>query len=162
MTPQEWKEVETRLKDFFDIVKLDCDGYNISLSLERVTSMQNAIRVYINGYINSEYIFNDCEERRRFYRPVSKFVRSSKSRAKFKKGLSKKELAFIKKEHAFDIDRKYTYYLPEWNSFKAFKAHLIKHNKNIQLIKKEASGHEENRSQREGDNPPGENSIRFG
>lgn len=35
MTTEEWKETEEKLKSFYNVVKLNCDGYEISITLER-------------------------------------------------------------------------------------------------------------------------------
>lgn len=51
MTSQEWKEVEKALQSLYSLVKLNCDGYEITLCLNRITQFKNAIVIYVNGVI---------------------------------------------------------------------------------------------------------------
>jgi hypothetical protein len=129
MTSQDWKEVEKRLKSFYYIVKLNCDGYKVDLVLEQVSTMKNSIMVYVNGKFKGEWLVNDCEERRRFLRPVLKYVYSAKWRASMKK-----KPKWLQKEFP-DTNKTYTYYTPYWLSFGALKRHLIANNHSIELIR---------------------------
>ena len=129
MTPQEWKEVQAALELLYTPVNLNCDGYKVTLALMRTNQFRNAIRIYINGVIKGKWYIEDCEERRRFFRPITKSMLSPKSKAALKK-LSKKRKLELETEY------KYTYYVPEWNSFAALKRHFIKNNNSIELIRK--------------------------
>lgn len=132
MNKEEWKEIEEKLKSFFEVVKLNCDGYEVSLSLQRVSQYKNAIVVYVNGKFKHEWINKDCEESRRFLKKVSKSFYSQKQKNKYKK-LSKK----LQKELGVDVDKKYSYYLPYWTSFNSLKRQLAKENNSIKLITNE-------------------------
>lgn len=138
MTSDDWKKVEKRLENFYDIVELNCDGYKVELVLTREKPMKNNIVIYINGVIKGEWITNDCEERRRFFRPVKKYLYPQKYRASMKK-----EPKWLQREFP-NTDRTYTFYVPDWLSFKALKSHLIKNNENIELITKEQEEANEN------------------
>jgi hypothetical protein len=127
MTPQEWKVVEENLKVLYHPVKLNCDGYEVTLILEQTGQFKNAIMVYIDGVVKGKWITNDCEERRRFFQPVTKSLWSTKQLASMKK-LSKKM------RRKFEGRSKYTYFRPYWTSFQSLKKHLIKENKEIQLL----------------------------
>lgn len=130
MTPQDWKEVEERLNLFSAIVKLRCDGYEVTLVLKRISQFKNAIMVYVNGEIRGSWLAEDCEERRRFYRPRVKSLYSQKQKAALRK-VSKK---LRKKFGLPNPEAKYTFYDFYWTSFKALKCHLIKHNKSIERV----------------------------
>jgi hypothetical protein len=143
MTPQEWKEVEESLKSFYSLVKLRCDKYEITLCLERQNQFKNAIMIYVNGKIQWKWATQDCEERRRFWKPVHRYVHTQKVRAGLKK-MSKR--LRVELGDYYDPNKKFTYYTPMWTSFRALKNHLIKNNHKIELIKEESNA---NRSQTE-------------
>jgi hypothetical protein len=72
---------------------------------------------------------NESEEARKFFRKVSKSAYSKKRKEAYMK-LSKK----MRKEIGIDIDKKYSYYLADWTSFRSLKQHLIKQNTSIELM----------------------------
>ncbi|MDR9503391.1 hypothetical protein RI662_03625 [Brevibacillus agri] len=127
VSAQDWKDIEQRLKGFYDSVKLICDGYELTLVLQRIGQFHNAIAVYIDGKIDGKWMIEDCEQRRRFYCPKSKSFYSKKDMAEFKK-ISKR----IFKE--MQAKNKYVYYEPYWTSFRSLKNHLIKNNESIELV----------------------------
>jgi hypothetical protein len=131
---EEWKEIDEKLKSIFRVVELMCDGYKLSIKLERCGQFKNAIAVYINGQIKREW-YKECEESRRFFRKVSKSLYSQKEKDTFKK-MSKKTRSYLE----IDIDKQYSYYTPLWTSFNSLKRHLIKENKEISLVVKESEG----------------------
>lgn len=127
MIPRDWKEVEESLKNFWSPVKLKCDGYELTLSLERINQFKNGIMVYVNGVMKVKWMIEDCEERRRFFRSVTKSFLSPKKKAALKK-LSKKNRLQLE-----EMTRYISYY-PYWTSFRALKSHLIKNNSEIELV----------------------------
>lgn len=131
MTQEEWKEVESRLTFLKYPVKLKCDKFEIALVLERIDQFTNGIMVYVNGVFEGRWVTNDCEERRRFLRPVTKSIFS----AKHKKSLKKLPKRLRKEMGLPDPETKHTYYHFYWTSFRALKSHLIKNNCDIELVK---------------------------
>lgn len=127
LTAEEWKEIEEELKLIYSMVKLRCDGYEVSITLARVTQFKNAIVVYVNGVVKGEWLLKECEESRRFFRKVTKSVLTPKQKKSLQK-LPKK----LQKE--LGIDKTVSYYLADWTSFRALKKHLIEHNQSIELI----------------------------
>lgn len=127
MTPEDWKYVEERLKGLFSPVVLDCDGYRLHLELKRISQFKNAICFYVDGFFKVKWVLDDCEERRRFFRPITKRMLPKKA----SKGISKK---MVKQ---FGLDKTYTNYRGDWTSFRSLKSHLIKNNKEITLIREE-------------------------
>lgn len=136
MTPQDWKEVEENLKYFYTTVKLKCDGYNITLRLERISQFENGILIYVNGKMDFKWIGEDCEERRRFMQPVKKSLFSQKQKASLKK-ISKR---LRQKSGLPEPNVSYTCYRPYWKSFRSLKSHLVKNNNSIELIKEQKDG----------------------
>jgi len=133
ITAQEWKEIEEHLKSFYSTVRLNCDGYDVALRLERIDQFKNGILVYVNGELKMKWLGEDCEERRRFLRPVKKSAFSQKQKASLKK-MSKR---LRQKAGLPDPDASYTYYAPYWTSFRTLKSHLIKNNSTIELVREQ-------------------------
>lgn len=129
MTKAEWEQVEERLTRQLIPVALMCDGYHLTLKIER-SGMKLLIVAYINGTLKGEWVIAESEECRRFFRPVKKSVWSAKALARMKK-MSKRQL----KEYGLDPDETVTAYYPWWTSVKALKSHLLKHNESIELLK---------------------------
>lgn len=107
-----------------------CDGYEVTLLLGPISQFKNALLVYIGGEIRGKWLSEDCEERRRFFRSVTKSLFSPKERAAWKK-LSKKTRIELEER------AKYTTYYSYWTSFGALKSHFIKHNSKIELVTKQ-------------------------
>ena len=126
MNKEDWKKVEDALESLYRIAVLDCDGYKLSLNLVMATKYRNEIRFYVDGWLYVKWVLEDCEERRRFCRPVH---RRKYKKASFK-GLSKRTL----KTWKIDPDEKYTTYGLTWKSFVSLKRHLIANNKEITLV----------------------------
>lgn len=130
MTQEEWKQVEKALEYFFKRVELEVDGYEVSLTLQRVGVYKNAIAIYVNGVFKGEWITKECEETRRFIQKREKSILTKKDKEARKK-LSKK----AQKELAEKYDRKYSVYSTHWSSFRALKRHLIANNESIKFVK---------------------------
>ena len=129
MTENEWRIVEKRLDVLLGGVKLNCDGYRLSLRLSRITNNKLAITVFVNRKLRGKWLLDDCEERSRFMRPFKRFVWSKKARDMMQK-IGKATL----KEKAWDPKEKRISYSFYWPSFKPLKKHLIANNKEITLI----------------------------
>lgn len=129
LTKEEWAQVEERLMRQFSPVALMCDGYHLTLKLQR-TGMKLVIAFFVNGFMKGAWMGVECEERRRFFRPVKKSCWSAKNRARMKKE-SKRNLKAL----GVDPAETFTVHYPWWTSFKALKSHLQKHNTSIELLK---------------------------
>jgi hypothetical protein len=127
VSSQDWKDIDKKLNHFYGQVKLICDGYEVTFMLQRRNQFHNVISLYVNGEIQGKWYIEDCEERRRFFRPRTKAFYSKKEIANFRK-ISKK----LGKEMA--AKNEYTYYESHWTSFRSLKSHLMKHNKVIHLV----------------------------
>lgn len=112
------------------------DGYNVAIAYVKETPTKFCLAVYVDGYIKGEWITNDCDIRRRFYRCYEKSLFNSKEKKEIFKGFTKRERDRLERENH---DRMYyTVYTPYFGSFRTLKAHLIKNNKSIELIKEDA------------------------
>lgn len=130
MITEEWNKAEKALSSLYGYVKLKADGYEITINLERWGKYSLAMVVYINGSIKGEWIANDCEERRRFYCRKEKSLLGAKQKASLKK-----QSKSFQKEFAKEHTLTYEYFEPLWKSFRAMKAHFIKNNTSIEVIK---------------------------
>ncbi|WP_298437984.1 hypothetical protein [Geobacter sp.] len=128
LTKAEWAQVEERLNRAYCPVALMCDGYHLTIRIERI-KMQLVIGFHVNGVFRGAWMSEDCEERRRFFRPVKKSAWNAASRARMKK-MSKRAL----KQMKVDPSESFTVHYPWWTSFKALKSHLQKHNESIELL----------------------------
>lgn len=129
MTKEDWKFVEERLSSPFGFVKLNIDGYDVALTVEPVKPLKYVIVVYVDDKIKGEWLMNDCDIRNRFYKCSKHSLLSTKEKNELKKR-SKKFRDYMLNNSIY-----YTYE-PCWKSFKSMKAHLIKNNNSIVLIKK--------------------------
>ncbi|HBR96788.1 MAG TPA: hypothetical protein DD979_05355, partial [Gammaproteobacteria bacterium] len=116
MTPEQWTDVENELVGVFGSVELKVDGYDITLRRE-VSKNKIVTVVYVNGAINGENLDgnNPTEITLRFYRPISQYL------FRMKKGqIREKEIKKARRnripEWAEILSKRFTYYVPTWNS----------------------------------------------
>jgi hypothetical protein len=129
MSKEDWQAVKARLDSFYSPVVLDCDGYRLSLKLVRVSTFENAIAVYVDGWFRGEWLLNDCEQRRRFMRPMTTRL----YRRNDFKGFNKRELKRLR----IDTEKAITVYSSHWKNIGALIRHLKSNNVEISLIKEE-------------------------
>jgi hypothetical protein len=134
MTDREWTFVKKMLLcgpvGFVDLL---IDGYKVSLwSKVNDKTLQLEIFFVVNGKMKSEWMLEDCPERRRFFDHVMRFKHMPKYREYWRK-----DLKFSQKHNiapgVSDPDEKVHFYLPIWKSFDRLKHHFIKHNQTIEL-----------------------------
>lgn len=131
MTKEDWKEVEDQWSNPYGTIRFRVDGYELSLQA-LIYKLKVIHQVYVNGWMKGEWINETSEEGRRFMRIKESFLFSAKEREYAKKHLSK---ATCKK---INCDAKIRSVYPWWESFAAFKKHLMANNKKITLIQKES------------------------
>lgn len=128
MTDEQWKEAEKKLVPPFGRVELEIDGYKVTITAQLVKKMKFSFVVYVNGFIRTEWSIKDCEIRRRFYYESKRSMLKKSEEAKIKK--MRKSVRDQIMESA-----QYSVFLPYWGSFSKLKAHLIKNNQSIELVK---------------------------
>jgi len=136
-TKAEWDQVAKDLDSFWKPVFFLCDGFYVRYSMVRWKN-KLIIDVYVNGYMKgSWYGMNDemSEEARRFWRPSVRAKYKPKELKFWEKLHGKRE---CKKRGMYD---KIIYPFPCWNKPAPLIRHLIKHNKDIQII--DSKTHEE-------------------
>ena len=131
ITKDQWGEIETHLSYAFGCAKLTCDGYEVTLQVVSVNTLQYGIMVYVNGLFNGKWLIEDCEERRRFLRPTQRFLWSAKERVAMLKIYGGKR---AQKKDVERINRKITWYSSHWTSVKSLRRHLEKNNRELEVV----------------------------
>ena len=132
MTEEDWAVVEKRLRNLYSSVTLNCDGYVVYLQLRQISQFKLGILVYVNGISKGSWLFEECEERRRFL-PIS-YLRAYKLKErKMYQRFGKATL----KEWNIDLDKKIPLYGFYWTSFQRMKRHFCKNNTTIGLVSDE-------------------------
>lgn len=129
MTNEDWKHIENKLSYIGSQIHLEIDGYSITLRVEPYKKLKNCITVYVDGKIKNDWVFQDCEIRRRFYQKHTKCL--VKIDRKKLEGASKDVRKMVEE---FQKEHTYEYFEPYWMTFNKMKCHFIKNNVSIELI----------------------------
>lgn len=129
MKRKDWQAIEKRLVFPGASAQLTVDGYAVTLQVER-DKMRMVITVYVGGSWKGSWLTTDCEERRRFMRPITH--RPKPYTAMQVKTLGKK---WCDERTA---ERTHSYYLPFWMSVGALRRHFEKHNSSVELVARDA------------------------
>lgn len=129
ITKEQWQKVQDALSSPYGQVSLVCDGYRVNLQVSSVGKLKFQIMPYINGWAKGEWLGKDCEERRRFLRPIKARLFNAKQIAAMTKGVTKKAV----KQFMPGLDKTFVDYSLGWPSFAALKRHLIANNKVIAI-----------------------------
>lgn len=130
MTKEDWNFVEARCSHPYGRVKMNCDGFVLDLAVQSIGKLKYAIIPYVNGYIKGKWILEDCEERRRFLRPVTRPKLSKRMQS------IEEQLARLGKRPSRQ-DVKITGWMLHWPSFGPLRRHLIRNNTDISLIRRD-------------------------
>lgn len=128
MTDEEWKKVEKSLSAIYGYAMFMIDGYTVEVAVQPERALKYVLAVYVNKKSAVYTCVNDCDIRSRFYCPSKRSCLSATDKQKLKK-FSKARRESITQTAA------YTIYLPFWRSFSRMKAHFIRNNQSIRLIK---------------------------
>lgn len=131
ITKEQWQKIEQELSFAYGSAKLKCDGYDVGLYVTLIDTLQYGILVYVNGQFQGKWLMEDCEERRRFLRPVERFLYNAKEREQFLKIWGGKRAPKSKVEQ---YNRKFTTYCNYWMSVKSLRRHIEKNNKEVELV----------------------------
>lgn len=130
ITKEQWQQIEQNLSHAHGAVKLKCDGYEVGLYVIPVDTLQYGVQVYVNGAFQSKWMSEDCEERRRFLRPIERFLWSARERAVMLTAVGGKRAPKYSVER---INRKITFYSSYWTSVKSLRRHIQKNNKELEV-----------------------------
>lgn len=129
MSPKQWQRVADELALPWGRAALRCDGYVLTLQVVPISPLRYAIEVYVDGWIKGAWLDTDCEERRRFMRPVNVHLFSPAERRRMLAGIRRptKELREL-------ADKRMTLYQSRWKSFRALQRHLVANNQVIEPV----------------------------
>jgi hypothetical protein len=131
VTPEEkalWARAAAALMGPWRSVELTVDGYQLTLEVRMLDPLRFAIMPFVDGKFSGKWLVEDCEERRRFIRPSTRHLYSAKDQRSLAR-------AYGKKEAAERFGKTLTHYYWHWQSFGELKRHLLKHNKDVRIVK---------------------------
>lgn len=130
MTKEDWAKVEASLSTPYGRnVTLLVDGYELTLVIVTTAPLKYGICFYVDGYLKGAFITTDCEERRRFAKPIRRACYKPAEKSRIIKDVGKKRA----KEYFPKLDDTFTYYSPVWPSFAPLKRHLLANNQSIEI-----------------------------
>lgn len=135
MTKAEWADIRRSLSYTYGRVRLEVDGYDLTIERRRYSEMKDCYCVFVGGVWNGEWQLKDCDERRRFCNRRQGLMHNKQQR-KILSGFSKGQRKAAKLP---EPDQKFTYYIPYWFSFESMRIHLVKNNQDIALAPDEQS-----------------------
>lgn len=127
MTKEEWKKIEDWWGTGLSTIRMKIDGCDIQL-FNNVDKKKMIVEVviYVDGYIKCSDSTAGSEIGDRFWKRVKKPLYSPKQL---------KERAKVWGKRSKEAKQTYfEYNIPSWRSFRAFKKHIIGHNKDINLV----------------------------
>ncbi|MCL1618357.1 hypothetical protein [Ralstonia pseudosolanacearum] len=122
LTREEIIKIEYELASPYGMVKLKCDGYTVDIRVEREKPLKYILGVYINGVRNMSWVKGDCEEAKRFCRPIVRPFYSAQEKAKLIRSFGKRRAA----EYFPKLNESHTSYMPFWPSAKTMLRHFSK------------------------------------
>jgi hypothetical protein len=133
ITKATWTAIEQRLSNPYGRVELLADGYRIAVNVERYKALSWKLVVYINGEIKFEWLREDSEETRKFWRRRERFLHQKKYRDDMKKWLKSRDE--WKRDMAQKAHATLVVWDPAWPNAKVFCRHIRKTCTDIRLIK---------------------------
>ncbi|MFN3289324.1 MAG: hypothetical protein ACK410_02630 [Acinetobacter sp.] len=118
-----------QLNSQFKSVQMLCDGYEITLRMERY-KMKLVIGIYVNGSVKGVWVTKpEKHQESKFLASHQKSYYSAKEKAERIKVFGKREA-----NKRYDLDKKFEYKLPYFSTAQAALTHLIKVSDSIELI----------------------------
>ncbi|UXF57466.1 hypothetical protein YPCBV1_00013 [Chromohalobacter phage YPCBV-1] len=125
-TAEQWKQIEADVMRLYHAVWLDCDGYLVCLTLERIGKLRLGIVVYVDGQMKMEWLAlkdGPSDVGRRFLQQLTRSVWRGKDKRAAKRAFGKKE-----------AERTVSYRRPWWESPTSLRRHLVANNEVIRLL----------------------------
>lgn len=134
-TKEQWDAAEKELSGYFGRVEMVIDGFKVSFLRGRVSKNRLGIMTYVNDVFKHTWCSakEPSEEARRFF---STSTRTSSLRGKAKAAFAKKYGKRAANKPLFT----FSYPNPVWGSFKALRLHLLKHNRDIEIVEGKGQG----------------------
>ena len=130
MDKKDWDKAKERLYLPLGRVNLVADGYLVTLQKVPVGDMfHNGIEVFVNGKFEGKWLFEDCEERRRFIAQKTVPLMNRKQIAEYNK--APKKVRCVLKELR---EAKTVVYDVYWTNWNALVKHFEANNRDIHLV----------------------------
>lgn len=134
ITKARWQEIDRTLRHPFGMVKLKCDGYEITAAVETL-KMKLHVMIYIDGRFEGKWLDGKDERCIKFYQCKKRYVLRGEARKRAlsqaaNKRLDKEARAMFKRHSEDFID----WWEPYWSSPKAFCRHIQKTCQSIEFI----------------------------
>ncbi|CCF96515.1 hypothetical protein B7R77_02965 [Ralstonia solanacearum K60] len=130
LTREEIIKIEYELSNPYGMARLECDGYRVDVRVERGKGLTYSLVVYVNGKWDGAWVKGECEEAKRFCRPMSRSLFSPKRQAEIIKEVGKRHA----KKFIPELDKKITAYIPTWSSAKPMLRHFLKTCEDVRLV----------------------------
>lgn len=116
----------------YGYVKLVCDGYQVTLSVERCKGMTYRVMTYVNGHFKGLWCdpTNECPESKFMRKSITPACSPSRKR-EVEKVLGKR---YVKNNPYYS--KTITHYMPDWASGKTAINHMCKVSESIQIAEK--------------------------
>ncbi|PVX80032.1 hypothetical protein [Paraburkholderia unamae] len=124
------ERIEKELSYPYGAVALKCDGYDVTIYVQQVKARKFDLMVYVNGWFRGEWLRDDTQERRRFYRPTRASLYKPSQRAEILKDFGKRRAARLFP----DLDKTFTYYMPTWSATSSMLRHFHRENTSVSLV----------------------------
>ncbi|MDP1681056.1 MAG: hypothetical protein Q8L39_04700 [Burkholderiales bacterium] len=136
ISKEQWVEIEYQLSSIPGRVELRCDGHAVVAEIAGVGTLKQGIAVYIDGSIKGIWLKGEDEIARKFHRESKRFARSMKTRELYKKTAANRRLPKdVREEYARRAAQTYSIWYPWWTNVKAFRRHISKTCKEIDIVK---------------------------
>ncbi|MCE7915393.1 MAG: hypothetical protein DYH15_12135 [Nitrosomonas sp. PRO4] len=134
ITKEQWQEIEKTLSFPYAIVKLQCDGHDVSAVVE-IHKSRLVIDVYVDGFVKGEWFNDESEIGNKFYPRVTKYLLKPLERKEALKNACNKRLGkdlrdYFRKEY----DKKFSYLVPHFTNAKSFCRHIRKTCQSVEFI----------------------------
>lgn len=128
MTPNQWKDIETRLSHPFGAVTLQADGYRVTAEVRPAKGLRYCIAVFIDGVIEWKLCSDtEAEAPRKFWRQRKHYLYSATERAEFARLANRRGMPADVRKHWKDMSESaITTMDPTWPNAKALCRHLRK------------------------------------
>ena len=128
LTKEDIEKITAELALPWGYVSLRCDGFDVTVAVVRTGTLKYGLTVYIDGFQKGKHILEDCEERRRFLRPATRYLYSPKDRQKIIKECGKRMAKRI------GVDKSFTIHSHGWLSARTMLRHFLTNNASVELI----------------------------
>lgn len=119
------------LNNQMSVIKLNCDGFEVSLSLERVQNFKLAIGLYVNGFMKGSWIIRPDDYHESKFLPI-------RTKSKYSPKIKQQIIKIWGKRRAYkeypDLDEKIEYKGSHFSSARSALNHLNKVSESIELL----------------------------